>query len=73
MGGGAADVLKSRSPDSARFLAQTESMAVDCPADARVITQLVQPMEVIQATEANPTDDRILKCAVAAEADVIQW
>ena len=37
----------------------------------RVIARLVQPTESIQAIEADPTDDRILECAVAAEADVI--
>ena len=37
----------------------------------RVITRLVQPTESIQAIEADPTDDRILECAVAAEAEVI--
>lgn len=37
----------------------------------RVITRLVQPTETIQAIEADPTDDRILECAVAAEAEVI--
>jgi len=37
----------------------------------RVITRFVQPTESIQAIEADPTDDRILECAVAAEAEVI--
>lgn len=37
----------------------------------RVITRIVQPTESIQAIEADPTDDRILECAVAAEAEVI--
>ena len=37
----------------------------------RVMTRLVQPTEAIQAIEADPTDDRILECAVAAEAEVI--
>ena len=37
----------------------------------RVITRLVQPTETIHVIEADPTDDRILECAVAAEAEVI--
>jgi putative PIN family toxin of toxin-antitoxin system len=37
----------------------------------RVITRFAQPAESIQAIEADPTDDRILECAVAAEAEVI--
>lgn len=37
----------------------------------RVITRFVQPTESIQAIEGDPTDDRILECAVAAEAEVI--
>ena len=37
----------------------------------RVITRLVEPTESIQAIEADPTDDRILECAVAAQAEVI--
>jgi putative PIN family toxin of toxin-antitoxin system len=37
----------------------------------RVITRFVQPTESIQAIEADPTDDRIVECAVAAEAEVI--
>lgn len=36
-----------------------------------VIIRLVHPTEVIQAIEADPTDDRILECAIAAEAEVI--
>jgi putative PIN family toxin of toxin-antitoxin system len=37
----------------------------------RVITRLVQPTESIHVIEADPTDDRILECAVAAKAEVI--
>jgi putative PIN family toxin of toxin-antitoxin system len=37
----------------------------------RVTTRLVQPTESIHVIEADPTDDRILECAVAAEADAI--
>jgi predicted nucleic acid-binding protein len=37
----------------------------------RVITRIVAPTETIQAIEADPTDDRILECAVAAGAEVI--
>jgi putative PIN family toxin of toxin-antitoxin system len=37
----------------------------------RVITRLVEPIEHIRAIEADPTDDRILECGVAAEAELI--
>lgn len=37
----------------------------------RVIARFVQPTESIQAIEADPTDDRILECAVSAEAELI--
>jgi putative PIN family toxin of toxin-antitoxin system len=37
----------------------------------RVITRIVAPTEPIRAIEADPTDDRILECAVAAGAEVI--
>lgn len=37
----------------------------------RVIARFVQPTESIDVIEADPTDDRILECAVAAEAEVI--
>ena len=37
----------------------------------RVITRLVQPTESIHEIEVDPTDDRILECAVDAEAEVI--
>ena len=50
-----------RSPD---WLAETERQL-------RVIARLVEPTESLRAIEADPTDDRILECAVAAEAEVI--
>jgi putative PIN family toxin of toxin-antitoxin system len=37
----------------------------------RVIARIVATTETIQAIEADPTDDRILECAVAAGAEVI--
>ena len=37
----------------------------------RVIIRLVEPTESIRAIQPDPTDDRILECAVAAEAGVI--
>jgi putative PIN family toxin of toxin-antitoxin system len=37
----------------------------------RVIARIVVPTESIQAIGADPTDDRILECAVAAGAEVI--
>lgn len=37
----------------------------------RVIACLAQPTESIQTIEADPADDRILECAVAAKAELI--
>lgn len=37
----------------------------------RVIARLVEPTESLQVIEADPTDDRILECAVAADAEVL--
>jgi putative PIN family toxin of toxin-antitoxin system len=37
----------------------------------RVIARIVVPTASIHAIEADPTDDRILECAVAADAEVI--
>jgi uncharacterized protein len=37
----------------------------------RVIARLVEPIESLLVIEADPTDDRILECAVAAQAEAI--
>ena len=57
-------VLNDKFVDTAEWIAEGDRQL-------RVITRLVEPTESIQAIEADPTDDRILECAVAAEADVI--
>ncbi len=44
---------------------------VEADRQLRVITRLVEPTESIHAIEADPTDDRILECAVTAEAEAI--
>lgn len=37
----------------------------------RVVARLVEPTEHLQVIEADPSDDRILECAVAADAAVL--
>jgi len=37
----------------------------------RVIARLVEPMESLGGIDADPTDDRILECVVAADAEVL--
>jgi uncharacterized protein len=37
----------------------------------RLVTRLVTPTEAIDVIQEDPTDNRILECAVAAEAEVI--
>jgi uncharacterized protein len=37
----------------------------------RVVAGIVTPTETINAVAADPSDDRILECAVAADAEVI--
>lgn len=37
----------------------------------RVIARIVTPAEIVNAVAADPSDDRVLECAVAAEAEVI--
>jgi putative PIN family toxin of toxin-antitoxin system len=37
----------------------------------RVICRIVIPTESIMAVDADPSDDRVLECAVAADAEVI--
>ena len=57
-------VLKDKFDRAPEWVAETARQL-------RVITRLVQPTENIKAIEADPTDDRILECAVVAEAEVI--
>jgi putative PIN family toxin of toxin-antitoxin system len=37
----------------------------------RVVGRIVAPTESINAVDADPSDDRILECAVAAKAEVV--
>jgi uncharacterized protein len=37
----------------------------------RLVARLVEPTESLHVVEADPTDDRIVECAVAADAEVI--
>ena len=37
----------------------------------RVLSRVVTPTESIEAVDADPSDDRILECAAAADAEVI--
>jgi putative PIN family toxin of toxin-antitoxin system len=57
-------VLRDKFDRAREWVAETDRQL-------RVITRLVQPTESIQVIDADPTDDRILECAVAAEAEVI--
>ena len=57
-------VLRDKFDRAPEWVAETDRQL-------RVITRVVQPTESIQTIEADPTDDRILECAVAAEAEVI--
>ncbi len=57
-------VLRDKFDRAPEWVAETERQL-------RVISRLVQPTESIQVIEADPTDDRILECALAAEAEVI--
>jgi uncharacterized protein len=37
----------------------------------RVVCRIVYPTESIKAVDADPSDDRVLECAIAADAEVI--
>jgi uncharacterized protein len=50
---------------------RTPEWIAEADRQLRVIACLVEPTESIQAIAADPTDDRILECAVAGEAEVI--
>ena len=49
----------------------TPDELADREAYVRAITRIVAPSEIVAVIQADPTDDRILECAVAADADVI--
>jgi putative PIN family toxin of toxin-antitoxin system len=57
-------VLRDKFDRASEWLAETERQL-------RVIARVIEPTETITAIEADPTDDRILECAVAAAAEVI--
>ncbi|MCC7126467.1 MAG: putative toxin-antitoxin system toxin component, PIN family [Acidobacteria bacterium] len=50
---------------------RTPEWLAEADRQIRVVARLVEPTESITAIEADPTDDRILECAVAAESEVI--
>ena len=50
---------------------RTPEWLAEADQQLRVIARLVKPTESLQVIEADPTDDRILDCAVAAAADVL--
>ena len=50
---------------------RTPEWLVESERQVRVIARIVEPTESLRVIEADPTDDRILECAVAAGAEVI--
>jgi uncharacterized protein len=50
---------------------RTSEELLDADKQLRVVGRVVTPTESISAIEADPSDDRILECAVAADAEVI--
>jgi len=50
---------------------RTPEWLVDADRLLRVLARLVTPSETLQVIEADPSDDRILECAIAADAEVI--
>lgn len=50
---------------------RTPDWLTEADQQLRVIARLVEPTGRIQVIEADPTDDRILECAVAASAEVL--
>lgn len=50
---------------------RTAAWLAEADRQLRVIARLVHPTERIRAIDADPADDRILECAIAAEAEVI--
>ncbi len=57
-------VLRDKFDRTPEWLAEADRLL-------RVVGRLVTPTESLQAIEADPSDDRILECAVAADAEVI--
>ena len=57
-------VLKDKFDRTPEWLAEADRLL-------RVVGRLVTPTESLQAIEADPSDDRILECAVAADAEAI--
>lgn len=49
----------------------TNEQLADRDAYLRAITRMVTPLEAVAVIQADPTDDRILECAVAADVEVI--
>lgn len=50
---------------------RTPEWLTEAEQQLRVVARLVEPAESLRVIEADPTDDRILECAVAAVAEVI--
>lgn len=50
---------------------RTPEWLAEAEGQLRVIARVVEPTETITAIEADPTDDRILECAVEARAEVV--
>jgi hypothetical protein len=50
---------------------RTPEWLTEAEQQLRVVARLVEPTESLHVIEADPTDDRILECAVAAVAEVI--
>lgn len=57
-------ILKDKFDRTSEWLAEAEQQV-------RVIARVVEPTERLQVIEDDPTDDRILECAVAADAEVL--
>ena len=50
---------------------RTPDWLAEADRQLRVIARLIEPTESLQVVEADPSDDRILECALAADAEVI--
>lgn len=50
---------------------RTPEWLAEADRQLRVIARVVEPTEYLQVIAADPTDDRILECAVAADAEVL--
>ena len=50
---------------------RTPEWLVEADRQLRVIARIVEPRESLQVIEADPTDDRILECAIAANAEAL--